>query len=361
MRGLKEKAARSGWLSLLVGVLMGGWASPAHAQEPRVLLLEPDGAPTGLHLALQIQLAGIATVERIPQQARASAAQRVEIAGEFARERAALCAVSVEPPPAGADGPAILYAVGEREGRALIEVVRVPGGAGPELDRTLALKVREIVTELILARAAAPAETLLLPPPPAATPGPPATPRLRGAARSRQAVGAAVALGARLGSQPRVGLGRWGVGLAAGPTISRRSLRFAAQLGADWFPPVTVANEGDRARFHELAGTLVLQAQRRIGDVWIGAEAGPQHVWLDAQGTTALERRGRVYRDTLWALVAALGGEIAFGEGLGFAAQLQLQTLLRDQRLTVNGREVVEFGRVRARLGISLTYRPFDD
>jgi hypothetical protein len=372
VHGLKIKTARPGWLFLVACGLACGWVPHAHAADPRVLLLSPESPPRGLFAALQIQLVGLAEPELVLQARAASTAAQIDAAAALARREHALAALWVERPTQRADGwrQVILYVVGEREGRALIEIVRVPGNRGPELDRTLALKVREIVSELRRSRTDAPPEGLLLPPPPP-TAAPPATPSPEEAPQPAAAedgdpaessaasrIGGLAQFGVRLGSQPLVGLGRWGIGLAVGPTLTLPTLRFAATAGLDWFPETSAERQGQRAEYSELAGAIGLHAQTRAGRLWFGAQTGPQLLWVQALGTTAFGLDGDPKTTVLWAWNTGLVAELPIDADVGLAAELQLQTLLRPQGFSVNGQKLVDFGSARLRLGVALTFRP---
>jgi hypothetical protein len=349
VRRLKKKAAagscpRAG-LALLGWVLVSAWVAPAYAL-PRVLVLEPAEAPNRFLVSLQIQLSGIATPERAPAPPAGNAAAQIDAATALARDEGALAAIWTE-----GVHPVILYVAGEREGRALVEVVRVRGGPGPELERTLALKVREVVAELARSGARAPQEAMLLPPRAAPRPQPSAAARWH----------PVFVLGARLGSQPRIGFARWGASAGVGPALAMHRLRFAAVAGADWFPVVSVERQGERARFWELAGTLTLHAQLRAGRTWFGLQLGPQLATVHATGTTTAGRIGAARSELLAAVMAGLSAEVSLGASFGLAAELQLQTLLHQQGFSVNALELVDFGRARARLGVALTYRGFGE
>jgi hypothetical protein len=366
----KNLATRWGW-ALACG-LVGLWAQAAHAAEPRLLLVEPPGPASGLLTALQIQLTGLAAPERVVQPLAASAADQIQAGSSLARSRHALASVWIDPPLSRPSGVVMLYVVGEREGRALIEVVRVPGERGPALERTLALKVREVVAELRRAPRSAPAATQLQVPRPApptaasepvGAPPPPPAPQSAEAAAVPPPPSAArwsgfLGLGPRLGSQPRLGLSRWGFGLGAGPALTLRAWRFAGLLSADWLPVRRSERSQDRVRFWELDAALMMQVQRNLGPIWLGARIGPQLIYLDASGTTGLGETGQPYNRLIWGMAFGVDAEWPLARAFGLAADLQLQTLASHERFTVNGYELVDAGRLRVRMGLSLVLRP---
>jgi hypothetical protein len=367
VRRLKKIAARSTGLWLLAWAVVGVSATEAHAAEPRVLLLESNGAANSLLGALQIQLSGLAEPERLVVTLGASTSEAIERAGQLVRDHGALAAVWVDKQRHGA-GPAVVYVVGEREGRALIEVVRVPGDRGPDLDRTIALKVRELVAAIRRGQAARPEAAQLLQT--AREPGPQALPPTAAQPMAALASDAAedtidvapnwAALafaGIRLGSQPELGLGRWGFGLGAGPMLELRELRLAVLLGFDAFPSVEVEQAGDRVRFWEWAAGTVVRAQVRADTIWLGARLGPQLVGLNAHGTTRRGVGSGTADPTSWALIVGLDLEVPLTGRLSLLAALQLQALASRLHLDVNDHDVVDLGRVRARIGADLAAR----
>jgi hypothetical protein len=281
-----------------------------------------------------------------------------------------------------------LYVVGEKEGRALVEVVRVPGDRGPELERTIGLKVREFVAAIQRGQAArAEAAQLLqpeLPQPRAAPHGQASAPQASSSpevqkselhaepqpeparngedsqeiATGTPAWATAVSVGVRLGSQPDLGLGRWGFGLTGGPVLELNGLRLAAALAFDAFPSIEVERAGgDLVRFWEWAFGAALHAQVRTGAIWLGGSAGPELVGLDAYGRTASGRDGPNQQPTSWALHTALDAEIPLGRYVNLGASLQLQALAKRLHLDVNDASLVDIGRVRARIALDLVAR----
>jgi hypothetical protein len=338
------------------------------------LVLESHGAAGGLLSALQIQLSGVAVPERLAVPAAPSAAESIERGSQLVRAHGALAAVWVE--RARAPGPVVLYVVGEREGRALVEVVRVAGDRGPELDRAIALKVREFVAAVQRGQAARPEAAQLLQPEAAPIPQPSAAPESPAAASesepppdgARSAEDAAetarstptwatlAAVGVRLGSQPALGLGRWGFGVTAGPVLQLNRLRLAAALAFDVFPSIRVENAGDQVRFWEWAFGAALHAQLRVGAIWLGARAGPQLVGLNAQAQTRGGTPGAA-EPTSWSLLTGIDAEIPLTLHVSLATSFQLQTLARRLHLDVNDASLVDVGRVRARIALDLLAR----
>ncbi|HET6335195.1 MAG TPA: hypothetical protein VFG30_18350 [Polyangiales bacterium] len=342
-------------------------------------MLEQSGAPKGFLVALQIQLSGLAQPERHIVAPAASAAEAIERASQLVRDQGALAAVWVDRGPAEGGGPVVAYVVGDRQGRALIEVVRVPGDRGPELERTTALKIRELVAAMLRGQAARAEAGQLLQtegrPPTAAGPSG-AEEQLPVAAQPSAAQSSAAlpneqpdeppptapgwtafaSAGIRLGSQPDLGLGRWGFGLGAGPVLDLRQFRLAVALGFDAFPSIEVERAGNSARFWEWTVGAALHAQMQSGPLWLGARAGPQLVGLEAHGTTRADTPGNA-APTSWALSLGLDAEVPLTRFVSLLAGMQLQALARHLHLDVNDDELVDLGRVRARVGLELTAR----
>jgi hypothetical protein len=248
----------------------------------------------------------------------------------------------------------------------MIEVVRVPGDHGPDLDRTIALKVRELVAAMRRGQAARPeAAQLLQVAEPVSEALPPSAAQPTAASPSEQSEatgglpptwGTLAFAGVRLGSQPALGLGRWGFGLGAGPRLELRELRVAVLLAFDMFPSIEVEGASDRIRFWEWAASPALHAQRRTGAIWLGARLGPQLVGLGARGTT----RGGVAGSatpTSWALIVGLDADVMLTSRVSLIAGVQLQALASRLHLAVNAQDLVDLGRVRARIGLDLAAR----
>lgn len=338
------------FFSTLLVLVAGGLlcAAAAHADD-RVLLLEAPGqAGLGLASALAVQLIGVAELERQVLPDAATVPARVRAARELGQERHALLVVWAEGPVELADGSqeAVLYAVGQREGRALLEVVRVAGGRGPDMDRTLALKVREMVDELHRNRAQTPSEAMLQPEP---TPPSPRGPRPQ--------FGAELALGA-LGS-PALGAApaRLGTAVALGPALLLRALalRLSARAELAWFPPNTVERGGAHVRFDELVPGLALRGQLRQGPLWLGARAGFALALTAATGVSAAGAKGVAHEQTaLW--LAGLELELPLAAGLGLLLGVELQARFLHRRFAVNGTELVDLGALRPFASLALTW-----
>jgi hypothetical protein len=163
-------------------------------------------------------------------------------------------------------------------------------------------------------------------------------------------------IGVRLGSQPGLGLGRWGFGVTAGPVLELKGLRLAAALAFDVFPSIQVERARDLVRFWEWSFGAALHAQARFGSLWLGARAGPQLVGLQAFGRTAGGIPGEK-EPTSWSLLTGLDAELPLTPHVSLATSLQLQSLADRLHLDVNRATLVDAGRVRARITLDLLAR----
>jgi hypothetical protein len=349
MPGLKGKSSYYGLVAVAGGLL---WAASAHASERVLLLQAPGQAGSGLEGALGVQLVGVAELEVRPLPEAASVPLRIDAARELGQRQDALLVVWSEEPVALPDGSkeAVLYAVGQHEGRALLEVVRVPGGQGPDMDRTLALKVRELVDGLHRARAQSPSAAMLQ-----------ADAATQPMTATRPRLGASAALSALgdpgLSARPA----RLAADVALGPSLLLRDLRLSALATLRWYPQRTVQQDGGTARFDELAPGLTLHSQLRAGPLWLGARSGLALAFTSASGETAARAGGKKYveRTALWQL--GLDVELPLTAELGLRAGLELTTRFVHRRLSVNDVTVVDLGRVSplASIGIAWSVPPY--
>jgi hypothetical protein len=364
-------------------VSVGAAASPAAAQanEPVLVLQQRGHAQTKLVSALRIQLSETTPIRVLDWTMADSAGlgERIQKASQLAGSSQALAVVWTEPHSELPDGTqeAVLYVVGRRQGRALLEVVRVPAGHGPDLDRTLALKVGEILAELRQASAAQPnaaapgatqpSETQLsaaMLAPVIGTPAsearsnapPSATAANRDTETQRSHWGVAVRAGGRLAAQLEPSWNRLALSCGAGPVLQTGMLTTALRLGVDWYPEVARSRSGDTVRISETAAWLLAGAQWRANDnVSLGARAGATFALLSAHGTTA---RGVTGDDNTSTLSWLLGIELeqAITAELGVATSLDIQVHALRHRFEVNSETVADLGLVQLVFGIELVW-----
>jgi hypothetical protein len=247
--------------------------------------------------------------------------------------RQAALAVWVEGPVRLSDGgqELILYLVGKREGRALVEVLRIPGGDGPEADRSLALKTREALdgmlagdTARMLRETSEQPETVEKP--------------------SR--LGWVFDLGPVVVAQPGTRLGQWGIGLGAGARLRLSRWRLTGQGLFRLYPRVDIETEQGRVGFDELAPGLGLHGLHEWPPFSLGAQIGFQLRIVRAEGIAPLGTQGS---DTslIPALLSALQAQLELQSWLALRLGVGLELDLHRQRFAINQQEVADLGRLR--------------
>jgi hypothetical protein len=343
---LKAKSLASALCTVFVA--LGPVGARADAA-PKVLFAEDSAGPprTELLLALRIQLTGVAEIEGRSLALPSSTSARIDAASALASAENALAVVWTEGPVQTADGSqeAILYVVGQSHGRALLEVVRVPGNSGPDMDRTLALKVREIIDTLRRAQSSTPRADALVP-------------NLSPAGANEPAARftAAAALGVLGAAQSGTPLGQWGATLAAGPRLYGRALRLSGMLGLVLLPRSEVRKADARVGLVEITPSLYAHGQAKVGWLWLGARAGFALAFVTADGSNARGARG-VASEELPSMLLGLDAELPLGSDLGLCLGVQLETRLRRQRFAVDERQIADLGRLRPSALLALTWR----
>lgn len=255
-------------------------AAPSSWSQPerlKVLVLTgPDQRP-GFVAALRIQLAADSEVVAVTAPPGDSLAERLAAAATGVEERGAALAVWLERGPG--DGY-VLYAVGRRSNRGVIEVGRVAPGLNA--DRELALKVGALVDDLAHQPTAA---TVLEPGPETdeaetvaeaaaadvdadaaahADPVPVPVPDLRWSALASAAATSAMGFG-----EPRA---QRGVAIGLGARLRRGSRYLELSVAGRWLADRVVTNDEGRATLSELGGALKAGAFAELA----GLEVGPE-------------------------------------------------------------------------------------
>jgi hypothetical protein len=147
--------------------------------EPGVVLFEQADLRKGLCAALRIQLSDAADVTCTPDRAGADLAERLRVSAEQVRSQGALLGVLVERDPD--PGRVRMYILSSQTDQAVIAIEAIEDRPEPDVDRSLALKVRNTfeLVGYVRAQAKAPIQASPLPavlapappPPPAAPPG----------------------------------------------------------------------------------------------------------------------------------------------------------------------------------------------
>lgn len=324
---------------------LGCWLPAGLAvAQPKVLLLTPagDSARPGFVQALQIQLARDASLETGVTLAEGKLAGRVRSATQLASQHHALLAVWVEASPAtDTSHDLLLYVVGERDGRALVEVLRLQSAADPSADRSLALKVREVLDTLGRADHSwsQPFAPALLP------------------ADSAAPVGLLIHVGAL--AVPTRGTADlpWGLYASAGPELRLRQARFAVLAAVRWLPSYAANSGGASVALAELEPGLDLGAAHELGRLLLGVWVSPSLRSVFAEGRTPLGLRG-FRTDVSAAVLGRFTAELRFTPWLSALFGLGAELLPGPRRYAVNGQRILDTGSMRAAGSFALVLRP---
>jgi len=336
-------------------------AAPDAARSGPVLLLDEEGAApqAGLLLALRIQLGEDARVEARPAPAGLTRAGRTQAAATLLaaeQARAVVWTEASQGSPPGEDGALTFFVLrpGSQGGADALDAQRVEGPPGPDLDRTIALKVSEIMEQ---------AQTSSTPSEGAA----PAPGSAVSAARPPEVVAPAPAWRFRLLAQlaamaapvGATGFGPWGPALGAGVSLRLDALRFGALAEVTWLPAVTREDAGARVQVQELTPALRLSAQTWLGSLWLGPYTAVAWSVVRAEASSA---DGMVddASELSPSWLAGAGIELPLSAGFGLALDLGVQVRLRRQRFSVEGRELADSGRARPVGRLALSFRPGD-
>ena len=274
-------------------------------------------------------------------EVRGTLKERLEAVGKPLAERHAQVGVWVERVEATGESPEFLvYVVTPRQGRVLVEVVRLPGPESPETERALALKVREVIDSVMLPGAgpelAAPLR-VERPAPPVASARPSASTRwaaVMEAGFTGESAGNAAydpQIGAALGVGARARRAHWAgeVLLTAGWSNGAHSERGRARVETD-----------------ELELGLALRALHASESLAAGVDAALGARGVRADGTAA---DGRTGRSTKIVPTLRLGPEVRviLSQNVALRAAGGLDYALVHQSFSVAGEVVSDLGRVR--------------
>jgi len=358
---LRPIARLGSWLLSSIAVLSAHASVAAQPvpYAPHVVLVQPEGEPPrpGLEPSLRIQLRDDA--ELVSQTAAwpADLPSRIDAASRLAEDTGADWVVwAGAPVPAheamsaseGETENAVLYLVGRRDGRALIEVVRVPAGRGPEVDRSLALKVHELISAGDgAAFALGNAE---LPPPQQQKRIP--TPGERGRAQLWLEAGAAI------GGASSAGLTA-DMFIAIGPSFATRDFMLAVPLELALGLPRSVETSAGDVEWSELGIAVVARIAIPFGKaLQLGAGAGGKLAFIDAEGTAPSGARG-TSTQRLPVLLLSFDAELQIAPQLGARFSLGLEQRLRRQHLLIEGREIADTGRTLPFGRVSIVWHAF--
>lgn len=319
----------------------------------RVLVLSSQSAPADEQLieTLQIQLTGVAEVVAGPALEGATLPERVDFAVAQVAEHEATLAVWLERgDPHDGEVDVVLYVVGHKQGRLLVEVFHIPDTDGPALDRAIALKVGEVLDGVLAPpppeepeEVAAPAPVAWVADPPPARKPPPSR------VRSVPWIGLGVRGAAGL-DQPAA---QGGASLAVGFRRPTRAVDADVYLVASAHSGMEREDAAGAVEVADRGVALGLAVHRPFGRLRAGGRAELGARFIGAKGVTALGTPGEksVVVPEVW-----LGGEaelstgarsaVRLGAGLGWAPD--------RQRLTINDEPVLDLGRFRPIVELSV-------
>lgn len=364
MTWLKQRWGNSPQLTGLAAALLAA-ALGAHAQPPPQPLLPPTGVspllvlthpgeppPSGLLLALRVQLGATLRIETRTVPEGLDVAAITQSAASMLATEHGRAVLWTEPSEGGRQ---VYVCRPSSDGGAQLTTAQVPGVPGPDLDRTLALKISEMLegtpTKPVAAQNVAP---------PAQAPHPTADKArpTADAARPSWRLGFVGQVGGVVSPRADSSFGKFGPALAAGASSSGPVLRGAALLELVWLPAIGTSTVGDvQIAVQELTPALRVNAQLLLGKVWLGAEAGFAVSLLRPSATTARgDYADRTVAAPSW--FAGLGIELPLVPELALAVDGGVQVQLRRQRFSVFGVEVADSRRLRPLGRIAISYRP---
>ncbi len=312
----------------------------------QVLVLPTESAPdqSGFVEALRIQLAGAGDVRPGPPVTGATLPEKVEAATHAVDEADATLAVWIERGPStdreGVDF--ILHVVGRKSGRLLVEVFRLPALDAPETDRALALKVRDALDSLLEppeeAMGGSPAEWLGHYPP---RPNPAHRTRLllEVGGRAAPGIGSPESQAAPL--------------LAAGVRLPLRPMAVDFYLSGSLPNGISDSNRAGSVETDEISVALGARVVAETVRFSLDARVELGARLIDAHGVTPFGAEGDK-RVAVPSVVAGLGAGKPLRPGVDLCAFVGLEAFPWRQSLTVNEIPVLDLGRVRPLLQLSV-------
>ena len=326
------------------------FAAPITSISPYpVLVLQSDArAPrSGLLQALRIQQVRFLVVDA----STPPLAQETPPAFQLLDKHAALLAVWFE----RREAELFLHIAGRRAGEPFVDQMRFDAGDEPAMDRAFALKIRDVLDELMIARL-----SLSLPdigPPPAAAR---VRPRVaRGRPRVERGPDWVLELGGRgMGGQGRGG-GRAAVVLSgARQTHLHRGAAVEVYTELALAPGTTITSAGGDITTSTVAGMLGLRVLAPAlrppqGQIDGGAYLGAGARLARASGTTPEGTTGSAQR-MIPMLATGIEGRVRISPWLAVRVAMGGAMSLRRQRFAVNEVPVVDLGRYQAQGQLSL-------
>jgi hypothetical protein len=240
---------------------------------------------------------------------------------------------------------------------------RLRGAWGPALERTIALKVRELLDELsrdpIPARAppasgSDPAQAAEAPPTPQARAVLARAPSHPPATATSPLV--AVGVGGMTASGNAGGQAALGVGAGGAMTVGAG--RAELWLRAHWVAnPLTAGAPTGRVTTREWIPELSVHGLRRLDPSWLGGYLSLALRIVHAQGVSAAGEHGEQTR-TVPSLGAGAEARLRLVSALWARCALGAELALKAQRFAVDGQTLLELGTFRGRAELSLVFSP---
>jgi hypothetical protein len=344
------------WRTLIATVAaMAAWFVAATAlASTRVVVLGTGGEapPRGLVEALRVQLLRAAEVAEGPALPPGSLSDQVERAALALEASSATLVVWMHAGPRAGSPQRdheLLVMARHRE-RALLVVTRVPPGEPAETDRALALKIREVLDEVLAEQRRAPDLAPLIArassrPAPASRDGPQVEQELGVAALAE--VGCVLTTGAADGGlQP-------GASFGAGARVTRAALAAEIVASAAFLASLEAETAQGRASVREADLASGLRVHHRWSRVGLGGFAAAGVRLLDASGTSSSGGEGTTQRTTAH-VVAGPDLRVVVAGPLEARAAVGLEIEAKRQRFTIQGEPVIDLGHVRGVAHMSL-------
>ncbi len=317
-----------------------------------VLISESTPEPERFVELLGIQLSRIATVEVGPAIIDGNLPDKVEMAVDEADAREATVAVWIERggKRKGKKIEFILHIVGRRQGRLMVEVFRLPARDGPDLDRTLALKVGEVLDKMLVP---------LEPEPSVAWVDPTATERSPTVEPAPKPRPAGLRFLAEVGARGSAGLDApetaAGVYLAVGVRRPVADFLGEAYVSGGIDSGANTTTPEGTVDTDEIVTAVGVRLLSPVGGVHLGAQLEVALRFVTADGITP---RGRTGSESvlLPAVLGSLEARWPLRSSFELRAAAGVEYSPNRLSLTVNSEPVVDLGRVRPVVQLALVF-----
>jgi hypothetical protein len=307
---------------------------------PTVVIADTRDAPVlpTLTSEVEVHVAGRAVVQTLAAR-DADPLTYATHATELVASGQAAIVVWVAP----VDGGFLVLASGGWPGRALIELVRIEASVGTaEIERTIALKIAGLLDTLLAPHVDVQAMVGISTGPSVRTSTAPRT------GAWRLAIEGLVAHE----SHERAFDGRVGIGV--GRTWRFGDLSIVPMLAGSWQPSSAIENARGRASITEVDGTVGVDAATELGPIQIFARPHAIGGLLVVRGSSADGRHGDA---RVFAPYAGLdvGVRRAVSESAWLGLVTGAEAALIHNELVIDGETIVDLGRIRLHVGVSLT------